>query len=161
MVLGSTASKQRGRRIPAVPKSKETNTLEFSFKRLDTEYEKFKIGACSAEYFCSLIVAIQKYFSYSIDRFRDQNKQQDRHTIYFGETSESEGFISLDENLRLEEAWQFKTCPDEVKNPECSWRASGILNGNTFYLIWLDPEHKLYPDHHPSHTAGKIQKKKK
>lgn len=155
------ASGQQGRRIPAVPQTRETNTLELSFKHLDTEYEKFKIQACAADYFCSLILAIQKYSGYTIDRFRDQNKQNDRHTIDFSETSEANGFISLDENLRLEEPWQIRICPEEKKKPKSAWRASGILIGNIFYMIWLDPEHKLYPDNHPNNLATKTPPKKK
>ncbi len=155
------AKQQQGLRIPVAKKAKETETLEFSFKHLDIQSKKFNIALCTAEYFRNLIIAVQKYSGYTVDRFRDQNKQIDRHTIDFSETSERDGFSSLDENLNMEEAWQIRICPEEKKEPEIGWRASGILIGNIFYIVWLDALHKLYPDNHPNHTGPKNPKKKK
>ena len=155
------AKQQQGLRIPVAKKANETETLEFSFKHLDIQSKKFDIASCTAEYFRSLLIAVQKYSGYTVDRFRDQNKQTDRHTIDFSETSEPNGFSSLDDNLNMEEPWQIRICPEEKKEPEIGWRASGILIGNIFYMVWLDPRHKLYPDHHPNHTAPKNPKKKK
>ncbi len=149
----------QGRNIPALQRSKETTTLEISFKHLDTSHKKFDIRMCSAEYFCSLLLAIQKYSGFTVERFRDQNKQADRHVIDFSETSELKGFTSLEENLQLEEPWLIKVCPEIKQEPQRGWRASGVLVGNILFLVWLDPEHKLYPDYHPSITKSFHSKK--
>lgn len=152
---------QRELPIPAAEKRRETATLEFSFKHLDAKHPRFKMEICPAEYFHCLLYAIQKYSSYTIERFRDQNRQTDRHTIDFRETSEQLGFTSLDENLQLEEPWQFRVCPDRKQEPQLGWRASGFLAGNVFYLVWLDSRHELYPDDHPNHKSATRFKKKK
>jgi hypothetical protein len=40
-------------------------------------------------------------------------------------------------------AWQFSVDPDI---PYCHWRAHGILIDDTFFPVWLDPDHQLWPD---------------
>lgn len=98
--------------------------------------------SCPAEFSCELFARIKEYSSWTVEQFRDQNQNiEHRHTIYFPETSESKGFTSVvDEQLALEECWQFSVKP----TPDCIWRVHGILQDDTFYIIWLDPCHRLY-----------------
>lgn len=61
---------------------------------------------------------------------------------YFPETSQPEGFTNVDqENLALEEPWQFSVDPA----PECIGRVHGLLQKDTFYVVWLDLCHRLFP----------------
>lgn len=66
--------------------------------------------------------------------------------IFFDETSEPEGFQSIPEMDRDQagyaEGWQFSVDPDL---PWRDWRAHGILIDDTFYIVWLDENHALYP----------------
>ncbi len=71
--------------------------------------------------------------------FCDQNNQERRHVIYFPETSEPHGFPNLkEEQLSYHESWQF------CLTRERDWRVHGILIDDTFYVVWLDPNHSLY-----------------
>ena len=121
-------------------------TLRFSFKHLDFNTEKFCVRNCDREFWYNLHCRIYGYSRWTVDQFRDQNQNnqnmEHRHTIYFPETSELGGFVNVDqENLALEEPWQFSVNPV----PECIGRVHGLLQDDTFYVIWLDPCHRLYP----------------
>jgi hypothetical protein len=118
--------------------------LKFSFKHLDCSSEKFAVRNCHREDFWhNLLLRIKEYSQWTVDQFRDQNHQtnEHRHTIHFPETSEPDGFTNVDqENLALEEPWQFSVNPV----PECIGRVHGLLQEDTFYVIWLDPCHRLF-----------------
>lgn len=132
---------KRGIRPSALPASPK---LKFSFKHLDTHNGKFCLNAakCTHEFWACLLQRMKEYSTWTVEEFRDQNNGLDRrHLIDFRETSEQNGFGTLDEeNLGMEEAWQFS-----VKSAaDCIWRVHGILQDDTFYVIWLDPCHRLF-----------------
>lgn len=85
---------------------------------------------------------IKDYSTWTVESFRDQNNDlHRRHYIHFPATTEPEGFRNLDdENLGYEEGWQFSVIPDA----SCIWRVHGALLDDTFYVVWLDPCHRLY-----------------
>ena len=93
-----------------------------------------------------LLSQLQRFSTWSVDRFTDQNNKDHRHIIDFDRTSELDGFINAPnidrDQLGYQDAWQFSVDPDR---PESLWRVHGILIDDTFYVVWLDPEHKLYP----------------
>jgi hypothetical protein len=128
-----------GRRIPAPDlQEDDKRLLEFSFKYLDSTNEKFSPQECSVEFFRALIEAIQAYSHWTVERFTDQNNKDHRHIIVFEETTEPDGFSTLEEDqLAYHDAWQFGLSKTEV------WRVHGILIDNVFYVVWLDPDHKL------------------
>ena len=47
-------------------------------------------------------------------------------------------FLNANEQLRAEEAWQFEI----TRNAH--GRVHGLLVGETFYVVWIDPDHLLY-----------------
>lgn len=71
--------------------------------------------------------------------FCDQNNKEHRHVIDFDETSEQQGFGIDDDQLAYLEPWQFAVCP------KTSWRVHGFIAEDTFFIVWLDPLHNLYP----------------
>jgi len=66
--------------------------------------------------------------------------------IFFDETSEPEGFQNIPamdrDQAGYADGWQFSVYPDQ---PWSDWRAHGILIDDTFYIVWLDQNHALYP----------------
>jgi hypothetical protein len=123
------------------PELPESPRLRFSFKYLDLDHPKFNAEACPREFWLELHRRIQEYSTWTVEEFRDQHNNLDhRHTIYFPETSEPNGFGIDEENLDLEEPWQFST----RTAPECIARVHGFLQDDTFYVRWLDPNHLLY-----------------
>lgn len=91
---------------------------------------------------------MQRYSEFTVDQFTDQNNNEGRHIIRFEDTSEPDGFTCLDEdNLRLEDPWQIRLCPEIRNPPRSGWRVHGFLLDGVFYMIWLDTAHRLYPDY--------------
>lgn len=125
--------------IPAPILPPATETLKFSFRHLDSHAEKFLVSNCNAAFLQQLVHTIRELSSWTIEQFCDQNNHEHRHVIWFPGTSEPEGFPNLDkEQLSYHESWQFQL------SREHDWRVHGILIDDTFYVVWLDPNHALY-----------------
>jgi hypothetical protein len=54
------------------------------------------------------------------------------------DTTEKDGFAHLNEQLRQIPAYQFQVSSNE------HGRIHGLVIGNIFFIIWLDPDHRLY-----------------
>jgi hypothetical protein len=116
---------------------------------------KYSPEKCCLIFFREMLNALRKYSSFSVDQFRQQDNKDGRHTHYFPDTSEKEGFTTLDpDGLGLEEPWQIRLCPNIHKPPESAWRIHGVLQRDTFYVVWLDYEHKLNEDTRFDYVGG-------
>jgi hypothetical protein len=125
---------------PLLPQN--AKLIQFSFKHLDQTNPKFSPQDCPLEFWCALMQRLKGYSQLTVEIFLDQNNPDRRHIIDFGDTTEPNGFTSVDiEQLAYEEAWQFDLITWRV------WRVAGLLVDEMFYIIWLDPAHRLYPIH--------------
>ncbi len=81
-------------------------------------------------------------------QFTDQNYSEHRHIINFAETTGHQGFEGVPnvdaDQLGAHEGWQFAVEGSESWNIH-EWRVHGILIDDTFFVVWLDPNHQLYP----------------
>jgi hypothetical protein len=129
--------------IPKPSLAVQTQPFRFSFKHLDPDHPKFPLKSCDREFLCGLINCLTIYSQRAQEDFRDQNNNEHRHVIDFAQTSEKEGFTSAPgidgDQLAYLEAWQF-----EVRFMT-NWRAHGFIGDDTFFIVWLDPLHRLYP----------------
>ena len=129
--------------IPEPQLPLETRRLRFSFRHLDLTNNKFRLADCSDDFLRQLLARVRDYSNWTVDDFIDQNNNEHRHVIWFPQTSEPHGFdgVGIDaDQLAYHDAWQFQICQEE------DWRVHGILIDDTFYVIWLDPNHQLYPN---------------
>ena len=137
-------------RITASKIPEDTN-LRFSFKLLDLQTnEKFGLHHTEKNgYWGKLLLRLKDVNGMRSKEFRENwSRQLRNHRINFSETSEPRGFAQLNEQLQGEEAWQFELTQSE------HGRVHGLLMGDTFYIVWLDPCHKLYPsDNEQCHIA--------
>jgi hypothetical protein len=142
------------RKIPGfatLKQAEDDRLLEFSFKHLDIEATKFGMEACDKNYLCALLLRIRNYSNYTVAQFIDFNHKSDRNTI---DPEKLHGHLAdrmLNEQLLDSEAWEIKLDPDAKKPPTSLWRAHGLRIGNVFYVVWLDPEHKLFESKHPKY----------
>ncbi|OWQ47286.1 hypothetical protein CDL60_12480 [Roseateles noduli] len=60
------------------------------------------------------------------------------HRHHWHETTEPQGFPRLSGEWDGHEAWQFQLSANK------HGRVHGILVDEVFYIVWLDPEHRLY-----------------
>lgn len=135
-------------RIPLPPFSKihnktipqDSESLRFSFKYLDFTNPKFSCDDCADGYLEKLLVRLKDIGGFSTKRFRaEQTSALRNHRITWDRSSEPQGFICLNEQLRQEESWQFGISANEYG------RVHGFLIAETFYIVWLDPLHRLFP----------------
>lgn len=126
-------------KIPAVAKPPD-GLLRFSFKHLDLNHPKFCTSRCRTGYLDRLLTRLRDVSTIRVQEFRTNRSPSLRaHQINFSETTEPAGFTSLNSQLRDEEAWQFEITRNE------HGRLHGLLIIETFYVVWIDPDHKLYP----------------
>ena len=120
--------------------------LRFSFKHLDLANPKFGPSKCSIAYFCGLFAVMQRFSTWTVAQFTDQNNNEHRHIVNFSETSEPDGFQNIpqadQDQFSYSDGWQFSVCPELAW---IDWRVHGILLEDTFFVVWLDPDHRLYP----------------
>lgn len=135
----------RGRRggIPKPSLAPPRQPLRFSFRHFHPDHPKFQLESCERDFLSELINRLAVYSSWAQEDFRDQNNNEHRHVIDFDRTTEKDGFTSApgidSDQLAYLEAWQF-----EVR-PMTDWRVHGFVSDDTFFIVWLDPLHKLYP----------------
>lgn len=155
------------KKIPSQHREAETERIQFSFRYLDSEHHDFPICACSAEYLQCLLRRIKDYEEYTVDQFRDINHQNDRTLYYFPDSEYPNGFSSLSDEppsdeVDSEHGWEIKLAPNAKPHlTEAAWRVHGMLLFNMFYVVWLDPCHKVFPNHHPAHVTNRQKQKRK
>ena len=133
--------------IPAPRLGIATRPLRFSFKYLDTTHRKFAVTNCDVGFLRSLLAALRKFSDWRVEDFMEQNNREHRHIIDFAASSEKDGFVRAPEinkdQLWHHEPWQLGIPPDQRGS---RWRIHGILLDDTFFIVWLDPKHALFPD---------------
>lgn len=132
--------------IPAVQRAAANMPLRFSFRHLDFNNPKFYPSRCEVGYFLRLFEILRRFSCWTVEDFIDQNNDAHRHIIPFETSSEQDGFQHIPEidreQLGYHDGWQFGVYPEEPWN---RWRVHGILVGDTFYVVWLDQHHELFP----------------
>ena len=129
--------------IPRPSLLPDRQPLRFSFKHFHSDHPKFALAACDREFLSELVNRLTIYSQWAQEDFRDQNNKEHRHVIDFEQTTERDGFTSAPgidgDQLAYLEAWQFEVCPMRM------WRVHGFIIDETLFIVWLDPEHNLYP----------------
>lgn len=114
--------------------------LRFSFKFFDhTDGE-----LCPAEfddgYTQVLMQRLRDLSTWTVGRFTTRfDKTVRNHQHEWAETARPDGFQNLNEHYRAYPGWQF------CLTANAHGRVHGIIIDHTFYVIWLDQNHRLYP----------------
>lgn len=123
---------------PALPKG-----LRFSYKYLELDMRqdgKFSISSCEIKYAESLLQRLKDLSGMTRDAFigPKQNPRALRiHQIDWSKSSE-DGFPVKNESLWRNNEWQFAISSNE------HGRVHGFLLKDTFFIVWLDPNHRLF-----------------
>lgn len=114
--------------------------ISFSFKYLDTQNQKFCIKKKDGKYFNKVVERLQGLSSYTPLALRNSGSSSLRtHPIDFSKTSEKNGFTIKNPELHQNDnAYQFEISANE------HGRIHGLFIDTVFYVVWFDPEHKLY-----------------
>lgn len=98
--------------------------------------------ACSVDYLRHLFRALHAFSDWRVGDFVDQNNNEHRHIIDFGLSTEPDGFQIPDaEQMGFVEGWQFSVQPHLY---HYRGRVHGALVDDTFYIVWLDENHRLF-----------------
>lgn len=118
-----------------------TGLVNFSFKYFDLEHTKFDLPdtARKIQYLQALFDRLKQISSMKCQEFRQSGKALRSHPIEWHKTSEPDGFTHLNEQLQGCAPWQFSLARDELG------RIHGLWVGTTFYAVWVDHEHRLFP----------------
>lgn len=136
--ISSGTVPRKNQHIPAVQLADDP-LLRFSFKLIHLDGEKFCTRRCGNGYLERFLVRFRDISRLKVKEFRTNRSSALRsHAIDFKETSEPNGFIHLNEQLRSGQPWQFEITSNE------HGRIHGLLLDDTFYVVWIDPDHLLY-----------------
>lgn len=118
------------------------NLTCFSLKFYDKKNKNFQCTDRDGKYFQALLDRMKDLSYHSVAKLTKQKPDSTLrfHRIDFKDHAVSEkGFgIARGEEYDLD-AWQFSISANE------HGRVHGSLIGNVFHLVWLDPDHNLYP----------------
>lgn len=137
--IKTTKKEHRGRLIDQT-ELQVNYGLTFSFKYLDLQdrHGDFSLDHSEDGYTKTLLSRLKGLSGMTISEFR-HNKGLRAHPIDFSGTAHKKGFSHLNEQLRDKEPWQFQLTSNK------HGRVHGLLIAEIFYVIWLDPDHRLFP----------------
>lgn len=114
--------------------------LRFSFKFFDGTDDEVCPPAFPNGYTRKLMERMRDLSGWTVSQFETRyDKAIRNHTHDWPKTSRPNGFAALNEQFHAYPGWQFQLSANE------HGRVHGIIIDNTFYVIWLDVSHRLYP----------------
>lgn len=114
--------------------------MSFSFKYLNLAHPKFSVQQKDTAYFLALQQRLKDLSGLTPSELRQpRNPKTLRvHSIDWDAVSEPNFGMKEEEQIVGENAYQFALSANDYG------RVHGFIIGSTFYIVWLDPDHKLY-----------------
>lgn len=114
--------------------------VSFNFKNMKEKGEKFTFNAQPSQYFKKFLERLSSISTMNKQEMIVNNRDSLRcHRIDFHDEGISETTFGLAPDLD-DDAWQFQI------SSNAHGRVHGYFVSSVFYIIWLDPEHELYPN---------------
>ena len=114
--------------------------ISFSFRHIEQGHDKFHYSRRDSAYFCKVIERLSAMSQFTVQEFHTSRSSAVRaHPIAWEATSEPMGFSNLNEQLRSSTPFQFAVSANE------HGRVHGFFINHVFFVVWLDPDHSLYP----------------
>jgi hypothetical protein len=120
-------------------KLKPPQGISFSFKYYQDRHSKFSCNGKEAIYWLTLLERLKALCSWTAEGLLVNRSSTLRcHPIKWEDTSEN-GFGLPNEEQLVEIPYQFSLSSNK------HGRVHGFFIDEVFYIVWLDPEHLLYP----------------
>lgn len=114
--------------------------LRFSFELFDPTDAEMCPASFKDGYTQTLMQRLRDLSSWSVNTFCGKPHQSVRnHQHDWTKTSRPAGFAHLNDHYKALPGWQFCLSANE------HGRVHGLIMDDTFFVIWLDQDHKLYP----------------
>ncbi|MEG4808929.1 hypothetical protein QUA82_14795 [Microcoleus sp. F8-D3] len=122
-----------------LPKLKPPQGISFSFKYYQDNHNKFSCIKKEVSFWLTLLARLKALSSLTAQEFSAIGNSTLRcHKIKWEDTSET-GFGMPNEEQLVDTPYQFSLSANE------HGRVHGFFIKETFYIVWLDPDHLLYP----------------
>lgn len=116
-----------------------TDSIHFSFKHLDTKKQKFSLNGRNSQYFEKMLERLKNIcLMTKAEVISNRSKSLRAHQIDWKDTTEPNGFSQLNEQLQQANPYQFEISVNK------HGRVHGFFIENIFFIVWFDPDHKLY-----------------
>ena len=114
--------------------------LSFSFKYVDTGSSVFTLKNQQMRYIFLIIERLKEFSAISKNTLiSNRNDKSTRfHPINWKDTAYPKGFSIKETELWQEKSYQFSL-------GKSKGRIAGFLIDSVFYIVWVDPKHKIYP----------------
>ncbi|MEM6751460.1 MAG: hypothetical protein AAF630_00500 [Cyanobacteria bacterium P01_C01_bin.38] len=113
--------------------------VSFSFKYFQPLHEEFNISQQDGKYLNALLLRLKDLCSLSsFDLKANRSSSLRCHPIDWKDTSQ-DSFGIIGEEQIVDQAYQFSLSANQYG------RVHGFFIQEVFYIVWLDPNHKLYP----------------
>lgn len=114
--------------------------ISFSLKYLKDDHERFPCFDHETDYYQSMLARIKDLCSLKkMELMANRSSALRMHPIKWEETSEKKGFGIPGEEQLVDTPYQFSLSSNE------NGRIHGFFILNTFYIVWIDKDHQLYP----------------
>lgn len=122
------------------PTSIKLQGISFSFKYYEKNHDKFVVDNKQTEYWLTLLERLRSLSSWSVQELLINRSSSIRfHPIKWEDTSEKKEFRLPDEEQLVDIPYQFSLSSNQ------HGRVHGFFIDQVFYIVWLDPDHLLYP----------------
>ncbi|TET33280.1 MAG: hypothetical protein E3J72_17025 [Planctomycetota bacterium] len=149
-------SRQKNKNITIPPREKNPividtsyldSRLRFNFKFLQDKDKDFNIRKCSKKYYVSLMERLKVYSDYAEEQLENILKKPERDSTRYHKIDwEEDNVIRSTFGLPPLSA---NVDPDRRARQLSAGSQRGrfqfFLYRNTIFVVWLDPDHKLYP----------------
>ena len=130
-------SKKKNYEVPT-PKLPDEN-IQFSFRFYDTSSKEFCISRWGEEKIFASLKALQDINRKTYSELLGGKTVYHFHPVPWEQTDKKNGFPNA--NVNALDAFQFALIGVNGQKA----RVFGALARNTFYIVWFDLEHKIYP----------------
>lgn len=113
--------------------------LSFSYKFLQTNVDKFSFRSRDSSYLVAFLERLRDLSGLTaLDLKTNRSNSVRCHPIDWADTSEN-GFGIPNEDQLVDTPYQFSLSANK------HGRVHGFFIEDVFYIVWLDPDHQLYP----------------
>lgn len=133
-----------GGKIPAVKDDPGKANIVFSFRFFDEQTDDFALQQCADkdQYLDVLIGRLRDVGTMTLHEFESNKSKAIRSGKINWDNASHDCFHRVPRAYQVDamnQAREFNLSVNE------HGRVHGFLIGSTFYVVWLDPEHKLFP----------------
>jgi hypothetical protein len=130
---------KRPKRSIAPPAVVADDHVRFSFEFYDTSDTRYCLSRATAEQVRRTLARLKEVNQNSVAELRQKSDVYHFHAVDWDRTAEPQGFP--DSRLLALPSYQFALLGVNQQRA----RVYGVLHGNTFYIVWFDLDHAIWP----------------